>query len=86
LIPEEKKRRFKLVKTHDNRVADSFYMRSNALRTLRGVKTRLNAKKLLSFKHTVKLSNLNKFSNRTELIRTNSILSRRTVREIFRIF
>ena len=29
--------------------------------------------------NTVKLSNFNKFSNRTELSRTNSILSRRTV-------
>jgi len=35
---------------------------------------------------TVKLSNLNKISNRTELYRTNSILSRRTVSELFRIF
>jgi len=35
---------------------------------------------------TVKLSNFNKFSNRTELSRTNSILSRRTVPELLRIF
>jgi hypothetical protein len=35
---------------------------------------------------TVKLSNLNKISKRTELSRTNSILSRQNVREILRIF
>ena len=35
---------------------------------------------------TVKLSNFNKFSNRTELSRTNSILSRRTVPELFDYF
>jgi hypothetical protein len=36
--------------------------------------------------NTVKLSNFNKFSNRTELSRTNSILSRRTVPELLQIF
>jgi hypothetical protein len=46
---------------------------------------------LLSTNDTVKLSNFNKFSNRTESNRTelswtNSILSRRTVPELLRIF
>ncbi len=35
---------------------------------------------------TVKQSNLNKISNRTKLSRTSSILSRRIVPELFRIF
>jgi hypothetical protein len=52
--------------------------------------------KKFSVSYTVKLSNFNKFSNRTEpnrtesnrteLSRTNSILSRRTVPELLRIF
>ena len=47
-VPEQKKRRFKLVRNAcQTQVTNSFDMRLNAFKR---VKTRLNAKKLLSFK------------------------------------